>query len=222
MNVTESIPTMPASMEAPPSWKAPTPLPLRFETRRLVLRLYQASDAESLFRAVNSSRESLLPWIVWAKMGHRQLHETVYFIENRRRASQEPGATSFAIGIFDRVSGDVVGGTSFHGIHPASHESEIGYWIRGDRRGQGLCTESTRGMISWGFTPQSRGGWGLRRIHIKCAEQNLGSRAIPQKIGLTQELRARQERYVPDIGWVDTLGWGVLVGDWDVGGMKLR
>jgi ribosomal-protein-serine acetyltransferase len=222
MNQTPPTTTTPESTEVPPIWKASSPLPSRFETPRLALRLFNAGDAESLYRAVNHSRESLLPWIVWAKSGHRQLHDTIFFIENRRRATEDPAAISFPIGIFDRTTGEVLGGTSFHAIHVASHESEIGYWIRGDRRGQGLCTESTRGMISWGFTPQSQGGWGFRRIHIKCADRNLASSAVPRKIGLNQELHARQERFVPDIGWVDTLGWGVLVDEWDVEGMKLR
>lgn len=187
-----------------------------------MLRPFDASDAPSLFQAVNGCRESMLPWMVWVKTEHRELHETVYAIEKMRRAREEPGATDFTLGIFDRSTGEVVGGTGLHRLHVPSHEGEIGYWVRGDRRCQGICTEATRGMISWGFAPQSQGGWGLRRIHIKCAERNLGSQAVPRKIGLREELRARQERFVAGLGWVDTLGWGVLVDEWDVPGMRLK
>ena len=77
-------------------------------------------------------------------------------------------------------------------------------------------------MISWGFTPQSQGGWGLRRIHIKCAQRNSASQAVPAKIGRKEEIRSRQERFVPGMGWVETLGWGVLADEWDCARMKLR
>lgn len=221
-NANEAGPHSSSPIETPPNWVAPSPLPARFETPRLVLRLYEATDAESLFQAVSACRGALLPWMVWVKTDHRQLHETVYWIEKLRRAREEPGASDFITGIFDRATGEVLGGSGFARMHLASHDGEIGYWVRGDRRGQGICTEATRGMISWGFMPQSQGGWGLRRIHIKCAERNLASQAVPRKIGLREEIRARHERFVPGVGWVDTLGWGVLVDEWDVEGMKLR
>ncbi|MBC7770946.1 MAG: GNAT family N-acetyltransferase [Pyrinomonadaceae bacterium] len=212
----------PTLIEPPPNWKAPSSLPSRFETPRLVLRAFEAGDAESLFHAVSDCRESMLPWMVWVKTEHRHLHETVYIIEKLRRACADPAASDFVIGIFDRATGEVLGGTGLHRLHVASHEGEIGYWVRGDRRGEGICTEATRGMISWGFMPQAQGGWGLRRIHIKCSERNLSSQAVPRKIGLREELRAKQERFVPGMGWVDTLGWGVLADEWDVGAMKMK
>jgi RimJ/RimL family protein N-acetyltransferase len=77
-------------------------------------------------------------------------------------------------------------------------------------------------MISWAFGAPEAGGWGFRRIHIRCAERNLASRRVPQKLGLTQEATLRAHRWAPEHGWVDTLAWGVLAEEWDPTADRLK
>ncbi len=211
-------------MKPPSPWTAPSPLPARFETRRLVLRFWEASDAAGMLEAVNADRESLLPWLDWARTDNRNVAECTFNIERFRRERERvnPPCDTYAIGIFDRVTGKAVGGTSLHRMDLASHHSEVGYYIRADRRKQGLCTEAVAGLISWAFTPQRAGGWGLRRIDIFCAGQNKASQAVPRKLGLRQEVQQTGKRWVEGFGWDDTLGWGVLADEWDIGAGSLR
>ena len=165
--------------------------------------------------AIEASRPGLLPWLPWALSDNRTLEECIYNIERFRREQEKPTCDNFVMGIFDRATGEPLGGTGFHRLKPEQQQAEVGYWIRGDRRREGICTEAVRHLLSWGFAPQAGGGWGFRRVEIFCAAQNEASRGVPTKIGLRREYEAKQSRWIDGVGWEDTLGWGVLTHEWD-------
>ena len=203
-------------MPPPPPWSAPDPLPDRLETPRLVLRYWRPEDAPAMLVAIDVDRAGLVRWMPWPEIDNRNAAECVFNIERFRRGREnksEPPA-SYSIGIFDRVSGEAVGGTGLHRIDFAIGQAEIGYWIRADRHRQGLCTEAIEGLVGWAFTPQARGGWGLRRIVVVCAEPNVASRGVPEKLGLRRELHAKKDRWLEGVGWVDSLGYGVDADEW--------
>ena len=208
-------------LEDPQPWVAPIPLPGPVLTGRLLLRAYTPADAAALFEAVRSSLDRVLPWMVWVLTDHQCESDSLYFIERTRRAAEAPGCIDFPLGIFDRQSGRYLGGCGFHKIRPGLREAEIGYWIRGDAQGQGLCTEAVGALMTAGFTPQARGGWGFRRIVIFNAADNPASRRVCEKLGLRLERRERQSRYVgalegqQPLGYLDHLGFGVLDHEWD-------
>ena len=174
-----------------------------------------------MFDAINLDRASLLPWLPWAATDNRTVAECHYTVERFRREREGPAAVTFGLGIFDARDGSVTGGTSFHRVRPEMAEAEIGYWIRADRRGRGLCTEAVAALISWGFTPQGE-GWGFRRITMYCAEPNAASRGVARKLGLRQELHARGDRWVEGLGFCGSLGWGVLAEEWDTKAHRLK
>jgi ribosomal-protein-serine acetyltransferase len=171
-----------------------------------------------MLSALDADRTSFLPWLHWVSNDNRTSQECASSIERQREKREriDPPADDFTLGVFDRNSGLALGGTGLHRLNLASHEAEIGYWIRADRRRSGLCTEAVAGLISWAFTPQSRGGWGLRRLHIRCASSNHASRRVPQKLNLRHEATLVADRWVDSIGWDDTLVWGVLVHEWNI------
>lgn len=213
---------MQSLLNDPDPWKAPDPLPGPIETERLVLRAYEHGDAAALLEALDSDRNALLPWIVWVRTDNRTLAECHYSIEMFRRAAEAPGCTDFTMGIFDRVTGAVVGGTGLHRIRAGQRDAEIGYWVRSDRRGQGIATEATAALLTAGFAPQAAGGWGFRRITILCAAENLASAAVPGKLGMRLEVRARKERYMDGVGYYDLLGFALLADEWDPAARRAR
>ena len=85
-----------------------------------------------------------------------------------------------------------------------------------------VCTEAVAHLISWAFEHPSAGGWGLRRIEIYCAAANAASQRVPRKLGMRQEVTRRKARFVPGVGWDDTLGWGVLREEWDSAAHRVR
>ncbi len=212
----------------PPPWKPPSPFPTRFETPRLLLRVLTADDAPTLFRAIDESRDALLPWLPWVKGDHRTSAESLFHIERTRRCRDAwpfpPGDpnSGYFFGIFDKASGDLVGGTGFNRLDPDNLAAETGYWIRADRRCRGFATDACAASISWGFTPQNQGGFGFRRIHLFVWGPNTASRRVLAKLGLRQESAAKAFGWVEPLGWCDRYTWGVLHHEWDTERRCLR
>jgi RimJ/RimL family protein N-acetyltransferase len=155
-----------------------------------------------MLQALSVDRPGFLPWLPWTATDNRTVEECGAAIERQRlkRERLDPPADDFTIAISDARSGDVLGGTGLHRIIHGAHEAEIGYWMRADRRRQGLCQEAVAALVTWAFRSPSEGGWGLRRIHIRCASLNAASRQVPQRLGFVHEATLRKER------WVDGLG----------------
>jgi RimJ/RimL family protein N-acetyltransferase len=215
---TASVPiTTESLLNDPNPWTAPAPLPGPIETERLVLRFHEHGDAASMLDALDLDRDALLPWIVWVRTENRTVAECHYTIERFRRQREDRACTNFTMGIFDRATGALVGGTGLQNIRPGQRDAEVGYWIRSDRHGKGLATEATGALITAAVRPQAEGGWGFRRIVAACGAQNVASAAVLHKLGLRLELRGRQEQWVDGLGYFDTLRFAVLAEEWDAG-----
>lgn len=204
-----SADTMPR--QPPPPWTPPSPLPDGHTTARLVLRFWRGEDAPAMLEAIDVDRASLVRWMPWPAVDCRSRDECVYTIERFRRTREtaDPVPTDFAMGIFDRTTGAPVGGTGYARVAAETGQAEVGYWIRADRRRSGLCTEAVIALVAWGLAPQSRGGWGFRRIVLYCAATNEASRRVAEKAGMRLELHARRDRWLEEYGWADTLGYAI-------------
>jgi RimJ/RimL family protein N-acetyltransferase len=166
--------------------------PYRIVTERLVLRCWDPHDAPLLKDAVDSSMEHLLPWMPWAANEPQSLEEKVELLRQFR--GKFDLGQDFTYGIFNRDEADVVGGTGLHTrVGPEAYE--IGYWIRRDRTGEGLATESAAALTRAAFELTE-----IDRIEIRCDPANVRSRAIPRKLGYTEEvtLRRRSHHHHPE------------------------
>ena len=206
-------------MDTPRPWTPPQPLPVPLETNRLVLRWLAPEDAPALHAAVDGHREALLPWLPWAADDHATVEASRSRIDwlAGMREGPEVQVPDYTLGIFEKGSGELLGGTGLHRILPAHRDAEVGYWLRGDRWGEGFCTEATSGLISSAFRD-----WGFRRIRIVCSAANGPSRRIPERLGIRQEGCERANRWVDGHGWTDTLTYGVLADEWDDEAERVR
>jgi len=199
---------------------------MRYETPHLILRTFEPADAAALWLAITESRDTLWPWLPWARDEHLTLAQTSFSIEKFRRSLAHTGPDAppinLIIGVFDRASGRLLGGTGAHTFRPAPHQAEIGYWTRTSERRRGLCTRAAAAMVSWCFAPQASGGWGLRRVEIVCAGANTASASVCRRLGARQEAHSPAERWIPGRGWDDTIRFGILSQEWDVAAMSLR
>jgi RimJ/RimL family protein N-acetyltransferase len=210
----------------PEPWTAPRPLPGPVTTERLNVRRLERGDGPALYRAIEASRDRILPWMAWALTDHQVVDDTVFYVERQRRAAGTPVCREYAMLIVDRAGGEVLGATGLHDIRPALRQAEIGYWVRGDRQGQGLCTEALAGLLGAALRPAEDGGWGFRRIVIYNAVENPASRRVCEKLGLRLELRSRGARYLSPKaggpGYHDLLGFAVLADEWDASAGRAR
>jgi RimJ/RimL family protein N-acetyltransferase len=159
--------------------------PLRYDAGEFQIGAYRLGDGGALAEAVNASYEHLRTWMPWAKPD-----ETAELAELnvRRFIGRYFLNEDFTMGIFD---GDrVIGGTGFHLRvgPPGSRNAEIGMWIHGDLAGTGLGTRVLRAILTWGFDE-----WGWERLVWRCATDNVPSRRVAEKAGMTLEGIARQD-----------------------------
>lgn len=211
----------------PAAWTPPDPLPGSISDGTLTLRHYRYADAPAIWAGVESSRHTLHPWMQWLS-DYAVPEDAVAFVGKAMRSIRNPlspennAGTGIVMGIFDAATGEFLGGTGFNRIDPATHNAEIGYWVRADRHRRGIASGALRLILTLGFTPQDRGGLGFRRVHIFAGELNTASVGVPDKLGLRRSAHLRQDRWIDGIGWADTVGWDVLAGEWDCGSRRLR
>jgi RimJ/RimL family protein N-acetyltransferase len=164
--------------------------PYRIVTERLVLRCWEPRDAALLKDAVDTSIDHLLPWMPWAAHEPQSLEEKVDLLR-LFRGNFDLG-TDFVYGIFERDESQAVGGTGLH-TRIAPEAYEIGYWIRASRAGEGLGSEATAALTRVAFELTD-----VERIEIRCDPANDRSRAIPCKLGYTEEATLRRRLHYPE------------------------
>jgi len=197
------------------AWSAPDPIRVDLETERLLIRAYRLEDAQEAYGVIQDSLDHLMPWMPWAP-GHTSLAFTAkYLAEQMLALTAGPKFKEIGVGIFEKATGDFIGGTGVHDVRPDTASCETGYWIRHDRTRRGYASEACGRILSWALSDQSSGGLGLRRVRIYCSSANAPSSKVPERLGLTAEVRQREDYYIKGIGATDRLGWGVMASEWD-------
>jgi RimJ/RimL family protein N-acetyltransferase len=173
----------------------------RIETRRLVVRCYNPSDAPLLAESVTESLEHLHPWMPWAYNEPEPVEEKAQRLK-RFRGLFDLGQ-DFVYGIFNQEDTKLIGGTGLH-TRLGENQLEIGYWIHKDYINQGLVTESTAALVKVAFELIH-----VHRLEIHCDPENFASAAVPRKLGFTHEGTLRAKTRFLD-GWRDTMVWALL------------
>jgi len=154
-------------------------VPHRVVTERVVTRAYDTADVEAMAAAMAANQVRLREWLPWA-WDEPQTLETRRNLLSYFRTRFDAGE-DFTMGMFDRTSGTLLGGT---GLHPrvGAGALEIGYWLTADAEGHGLMTEVA------GALTQVALGLGLaERVEIHCDPANKRSSAVPTRLGYVLE-----------------------------------
>jgi RimJ/RimL family protein N-acetyltransferase len=159
---------------------------VRFETRRLILRPWRESDAESLYEyARNPNIGPIAGWPV---------HTSV---ENSREVIRDilsaPGVYAITVKPHDEAVGSLglmIGPESNLAL-PAD-EAEIGYWIGEPYWGRGYTPEAARELIRIAF-----GQEGITTLWCGWFDGNEQSRRVSEKCGF-RHVRT-EEKYWPRI-----------------------
>ncbi len=195
----------------PAPWHRPDPLPLPLVTPRTVIDVLLDDDAPGLLEALEASREGLLAWTPAARGVPRDEAGVLDVIRElaRRRGHAHP--EGYDLAIFDRSAARrVLGGTGFFSLDETHRQAEVGYWLRDDEQGRGLCTEAVGHLISSGFDR-----WGFRRLLVGTDASNEASVRVAERLGLRKESHEIRSRWIPGRGWRDHAGFAVLADEWD-------
>ena len=151
----------------------------------LELRALTEADADELHALVEANREHLASWMPWA--AEQQLEGTQNFLRTIAEKRQRGEALDCAV----VLNGRIAGSAGLPRIDPVAGTAEIGYWIAEEHQGSGLVTRAVVALIDHAF-----GELGLHRVEIRAATDNVRSRAVPERLGFTQEGVLREAELV--------------------------
>ena len=164
----------------------------------------ESADAPELFRLVDANRDHLHPWMPWVD-ATRTAQDTATFV-----AQSVAGAAERRSAVFVLREGDAVRGTiGVHGIQWLNRSAEIGYWLAAEATGRGLITRATAAVLDFLFDEYE-----LHRVEIRCAPENRASRAVPERLGFTEEARVREAGCLNDGTYCDLVVYGLLDREW--------
>jgi ribosomal-protein-serine acetyltransferase len=167
-----------------------------------VLRSMRADDVDALYEVTLADQDRLRPWMPWASdlaVEHTQTY-VISTLELAAAGQALPGVIS---------AGDTIAGAvGFNRIDKLHASAAVGYWLAEAHVGRGLMTAAVRALLDHGFRTLE-----LHRIEIGAAPANARSRAIPERLGFTQEGVLREsERFGDRFG--DIVLYSLLAEEW--------
>ena len=174
-------------------------------TPNYMLRPFRRRDLAAVDAAVRSSLSDLARYLPWAVDYNK--NTTAYFIRDSAAAWAEARAFDFTIR--NAINPDEhLGNISVWWVSRPNKVGEIGYWIRSDATGHGICTEAAANVVRIGFEEL-----GMHRITLRIAAGNRASERVAEKLGFAHEGLLRDEVKVGD-EWLDHSVWGLLEHEW--------
>lgn len=172
---------------------------------QLRLELLAPRHAPQLFNAVNENRKHLSPWMPWVS-STQSVADVESFIATT--CQQLASNNGFQTAIL--VEQEIVGVIGMHKIEWPNKATSLGYWLAEKHQGQGIMTKACSAYVTHAFTQLN-----LHRLEIRCATENTRSRAIPQRLGFTQEGTLRAAEAIEG-RWLDHVVYGLLATEWRV------
>ena len=169
----------------------------------LLLRQFEDTDADVLFRTVKANYDHLRTFLHWV-VPEFSLETAKEFIERSAPTVESGEPVSYGIFLGDKFAGTA----GFVGVDMSSRRAEIGYWIASEFEGKGIITRSCECLIAYAFNELK-----LNRIEIRCARENIRSRAVPERLGLRLEGVLRQSEW-RHTKFYDMAIYGLLRSEW--------
>ncbi|GCE50011.1 ribosomal-protein-serine acetyltransferase [Thermosporothrix hazakensis] len=179
-----------------------SPLSIRVDDE-IELRLHEQRYAEEFYTLTRRNIEHLRPWMPWAKPDYSFEDSQAYM-----QASMEDFARGQQLPTSIWYRGHIVGAIGFPRIQHMRRMAEIGYWLDKDAQGKGIITRATSALVTYAFQE-----YGFNKVEIHAAAGNKRSRAVPERLGFTQEGILRQYEWLHDTPH-DLVIYGMLASEW--------
>lgn len=165
--------------------------------------LLEERHAEALFALIDANRAHLGRWFPWIAKTTTVEHSRDFIRRSLRKFAAGDG---FQAGIFHR--GEHVGMIGTHYIDWSARTTELGYWLAQSAQGRGIMTRVVAGINRIFFEE-----YGLQRVEIRCHPDNARSRAVPERLGFSQEGVLRRVAMMGDTHF-DHVVYGLLASEW--------
>lgn len=152
------------------------------ETPRLILRKFEMSDANDMFKNWASDDE-VSKFLSWST--HKDIDETKQILSKWISQSSNPDYYNWIITSKDTHEG--IGGISVESINSKNSSCELGYNLSASYWNNGVMTEALKAVIKFLFTDI-----GFNRIQCKHDPMNIASGQVMIKSGMSYEGTLRQ------------------------------
>ncbi|SCY38013.1 GNAT family N-acetyltransferase [Desulfoluna spongiiphila] len=155
--------------------------------RHLQLRLSVPQFADELFQLTETNRDYLKTWLPWLDSIQKP-EDTRRFLDLQLHRFSKGLALHETIFYEGRIAG-VLG---YNLLDHTNGIGQIGYWMGEEFTGKGIMTRAVKDLILLGFHY-----WDIQKVEIRCGVANSKSRAIPERLGFTNEgtLRRAEKFY---------------------------
>ncbi len=145
------------------------------ETKRLILRDYQEDDWEAFTQHFKDplAQDGILSF----QSGDLQIMRE--FEIGLMLAEQNP-RLGYALAVVLKDTGALIGSCSIGGTIAGYTQTSMGWHFGSAYRGNGYATESAHELLRLGFQDH-----GVERISARCFANNVASRRVMEKIGMT-------------------------------------
>lgn len=154
----------------------------------LYLKELEYSDAEHIFRTIDSQREYMGEWLPFVDFT-KSVDDSAAYVKSVVDMPEICREYVFTI-ICD---GEFAGLAGFKETDRGNRKSEIGYWLSEPFQGRGIMTKAVKTLVRFAFSEL-----GLNRVMIKCAPKNMKSRNIPKRLGFSFEGIERDSELVKE------------------------
>ena len=154
----------------------------RISSNRVTLRIIEASDAREFSELVRQS-SSLFKWIDWCTPGYSETEAEKFILATRLNWVK---ADAFGFGVFDNISGNILGMVAINELYHTFNMASLGYWIGDKYQNKGIATEALQALINFCFEQLK-----LTRLEIVCDPDNLPSQRLIERCGAEKEAIAR-------------------------------
>lgn len=168
------------------------------QTDRLILRKLAKEDADDMFKYASEPAVSrFMPW-----EAHKTIEDTKEFLAFVIKAYEQQRKLTWAIEL--KATGQMIGTIDYVSWQPKRFKAEIAYTLSPEYWGKGLMREAVDGLLAFGFKEME-----LNKVEAPIMLENVQSRRLAQKLGMTQEGVARDHMIIKG-GFVDLAMYAIL------------
>ena len=120
----------------------------RLASANLVIRPFEAGDADEFVRAAHESIETVGKWMSWCTPSFNREQALGWFAT----CDQDLAAgRTFDMGLFCATTGQLLSGAGINQLSLHHRYGNIGYWVRQSRQGQGIARQAVALLRDFGF-----------------------------------------------------------------------
>jgi RimJ/RimL family protein N-acetyltransferase len=179
-------------------------IPIRFETKRLILRRYHTGDGAWYYEGGQKNHQHLQRF---------ESGNVILSLEDEEDGEKVIGELaaewnahkSFFLGAFEKSTGQFAAQIYIGVVNWQLPEFEIGYFADKDHEGRGYVTEAVRGTLVFIFQHLK-----AHRVSLHCSDKNERSRRVAEHCGFIREGHLRETHLQPDGTFSGDFSYGLL------------